>query len=132
MFSTADFELFSGDFWQKAAISGVDISLAPADLTPKTLAPWLGTFFWLLLLLIPLSGVQRTQPLTGATYVLFLTGSALTLGLLFCLPWIGPDLSGASWALFFGALAVSSWRWRRGAPSSSVPTPLTQEKGPTP
>lgn len=129
---TRDFDLFSSDFWHKVAISGSDISLAPAELTPKALGPWLGVVFWLILLLVPLSGVQRTQPVTGASYVLFLAGSATVLGVLFCLPWIGRDLSVSTLALVTGATAIGAWRWRQGSPTASSTPSSTQEKGPTP
>jgi hypothetical protein len=129
---TQDIDVFSADFWQKAAIAGSEITLAPSELTPKALGPWLGVLAWFILLAIPLSGIQRPQPLTGASYVLFLVASASFLGVMLGRPWIGRDLNIETFGLLVGATVLGSWRWHKGSTSPPITLPEIEEKGTPP
>lgn len=129
---TQDIELFSADFWHKAAIAGSEITLAPTELTPKTLGPWLGVLFWFVLLAIPLSGIQRPQPVTGASYVLFMVASATLLSVMLGHPWIGHDINMEALGLMLGAAALGSWRWHKGSAPPPVISPEIEEKGTPP
>lgn len=129
---TQNIDLFSADFWQKAEVAGSEITLAPTELTPKTLGPWLGVLFWFLVLAIPLSGIQRPQPLTGASYVLFLVASATLLGVMFGRPWIGHDLNIETLGLLVGAAVIGSWRWHKRPISPPITSPEIEGKGTTP
>lgn len=125
-------DLFSASFWQSVALSGSEISLTQAERSPQALGPWLGVIFWLILLLVPLTGVTRTQPVTGASYVLFLVASATVFGVMFCIPWIGRGMSMPVIALLAGATLLGTWRWRRGTVTSPVTSATSQDQGPTP
>ena len=117
-------DVFSAEFWQKVTITGREASLLPGDLSPHTLGPWLGMVLWLALLALPLSGIQRADHITGATYVLYLVASGITLMILFGRPWMDQSMDPgvAPWILFF--LTLSAWRW---FPKKSVPS-LTSGK----
>jgi hypothetical protein len=127
---TQDFDFFSANFWQKVVVAGSELSLAPTELTLKTLGPWLGVLFWFILLAIPLSGIQRPQPLTGASYVLFLVASATLLSVMLGRPWVGHHINTATFGILLGAVTLGSWRWQRGSNPSHINSPGAEEKGP--
>jgi uncharacterized membrane protein len=99
----------------------------------RALGPWLGVLFWLLLLLVPLSGIHRMQRVTGASYVLFLVASAALLCVMFCIPWVGRDLSHTLIAILLGAAVLGDWRWRKGSSTARLVTSTSvPKKGATP
>lgn len=120
--------MFSSDFWEKISVSGRDLSLITGEITLQSMGPWIGVGFCLLLLGIPLSGIQRIDSITQATYLLYVTSSGLVLGLLFFGHWIGPG-AGIHFATFAILLTgLGAWRWR---PRSSERN-LGAKKGGTP
>ena len=105
-------EIFSREFWQKVAFSGNELSIAPGELNLKILGPWLGVAFWLILLAMPLSGIQRADRVTGATYLLFMFAVSVTITILFWRPWSDQTLDAHFGGLLLFLSAVSIWRWQ--------------------
>jgi hypothetical protein len=121
-------EIFSLEFWQKVAFSGNELSVVQGELNLKALGPWLGLAFWLILLSMPLSGIQRADRVTGATYVLFMFVGAVTITILFWRPWLDQTLDANFGGLLLFLSVMSIWRWQ---PRQSE-APYKIEKGAVP
>ena len=85
-------------------------SLEPVDFaTPSFVG------LWILILLLPLIGIDRRDPIAGAVYMLFLTGAGVAL--VFALPQKFTSSGGSNiqLATVFVMAAVSGFRWFNGA-----------------